>query len=157
MVTYVFLYNNWFGGTTIWSGNGMDPDRKKNTFPLDWNGEFGNNIRQKTLAGSFLNVIWLVSYLTPPIFSHTFCSCVFCNACRNTSASSSEEDNTTLSTDSSRTVWDTTSEASDVDDALELADLLTATDVAAFDLEEEVDEEQKDDNNLSWPLFSFSF
>ena len=86
---------------------------KKNTFPLGRNGEFGNNISEKTLAGSFRNVTLLVSYFTPPMLSHTLCSCVGCNACRNTSTSSSEEDKTTLSTDSSRTVCDTTSAASD--------------------------------------------
>ena len=94
------------------------------------------------------------------MLSHTLCSCVCCNACRNTSTSSSEEDKTTHSTDSSRTVCDTTSAASDAE-ALDLAALLTATDVEALDLAElltatDVEEEQeKDDEYLSLQLCSF--
>ena len=80
------------------------------------------------------------------MLSHTLFSCVCCNACRNTWTSSSEEDRTTLSTDSSRTVCDTTSAASDAE-ALDLAALLTATDVE--------EEQEEDDEYLSLQLFSF--
>ena len=82
------------------------------------------------------------------MLSHTLCSCVCCNACRNTSTSSREEDKTTLSTDSSRTVCDTTSAASDAE---ALAELLTATDVK--------EEQGEDDEYLSlqlFPLFPFA-
>jgi len=95
------------------------------------------------------------------MLSHTLCSCVCCNACRNTSTSSSEEDKTTLCTDSSRTVCDITSATSDAE-ALDLAELLTATDVEALDLAElltatDVEEEQEeDDEYLSLQLFSFT-
>jgi hypothetical protein len=94
------------------------------------------------------------------MLSHTLCSCVGCNACRNTSTSSSEEDKTTLSTDSSRTVCDTTSAASDAE-ALELATLLSATDVetlaellTATDVE---DEQEEDDEYLSLQFSFFPF
>jgi hypothetical protein len=86
------------------------------------------------------------------------CSCVCCNACRNTSTSSSEEDKTTLSTDSSRTVCDTTSVASDAE-ALDLAALLTVTDVEAlaelFTATDVEEEQEEDDEYLSLQLFSF--
>jgi hypothetical protein len=94
------------------------------------------------------------------MLSHTLCSCVCCNACRNTSTSSSAEDKTTLSTDSSRTVCDTTSAASD-SEALELATLLSATDVetlaellTATDVEYE---QEEDDEYLSLQFAFFPF